>query len=60
MNLPAWVQVALNAPPVILLAALLLEAWLPIPARWKPSALIPLLQRLVRRVNPKQSSPKQQ
>mgnify|MGYP000296527315 FL=1 len=60
MNIPDWVRVALNAPPVILLAALLLEAWLPIPAKWKPSALIPLLQRLVRRVNPKQASPKQQ
>lgn len=60
MNIPAWVNTALNAPPVILLAALLLEAWLPIPARWKPSALIPLLQRLVRRVNPKQATPQQQ
>jgi adenosylcobinamide-phosphate synthase len=60
MNIPVWVQTALHAPPVILLAALLLEAWLPLPARWKPSALIPLLQRLVRRVNPPKTSPKQQ
>jgi adenosylcobinamide-phosphate synthase len=60
MIIPAWAVSALNAPPVILLAALLIEAWLPIPARWKPSALIPLLQRLVKRVNQKNASPQQQ
>jgi adenosylcobinamide-phosphate synthase len=58
--IPQEIRMFLDAPPVVLLAALLLESWIPIPARWKPSALIPLLQRLVKRVNRKNASGQQQ
>lgn len=54
------IEPLLNTPPLILLAAVLLESWLPMPARWKPSALVPLLQRLVSRVHRKNASPQQQ
>jgi adenosylcobinamide-phosphate synthase len=39
-----------TTPPLLLLVALLLEAWLPLPQRWKPSALQPIIQKLHQRV----------
>lgn len=39
-----------TTPPLLLLVALLFEAWLPLPQRWKPSALQPIIQKLLQRV----------
>lgn len=60
MNLPNWLIAFFNSPPAILLVALLLEALVPIPDRWKPSALLPLFDRLVKRVHHAYASTSQQ
>ena len=60
MALPDWVISFFHSPPALLLVALLLEAFIPIPSRWKPSALRPLLDRLVKRVHHAYSSTSQQ
>lgn len=51
---------ALEQPLSLLLLALLLEWWLPIPMSWRPSALVPLLGRLALKVNPKGRPARQQ
>lgn len=47
-------------PPFVLMVALLLETFIPFPARWKPSALVPALERLVQRVHHQYASHQQQ
>lgn len=47
-------------PPFVLMVALLLETFIPFPARWKPSALVPVLARLVQRVHHQYASHQQQ
>ena len=51
---------ALEQPLSLLLLAMLLEWWLPIPVSWRPSALEPWLARLARKVNPKGRAAAQQ
>lgn len=55
-----WIRISAATPPLILMVALLLEAFIPFPARWKPSALVPILERLVRRVHHQYASHQQQ
>lgn len=51
---------ALEQPLSLLLLAMVLEWWLPIPVSWRPSALVPGLSRLARKVNPKGRAATQQ
>ena len=59
VNSAHWLILA-EHPMAILTVALFLEWLLPLPVGFRPSALVPLFERLARKVNAKGNSPSQQ
>lgn len=60
MHQALTLETLVSQPLLIALVAVLLERILPLPATARPSALVPLLERLARKVNYRQSPPAQQ
>lgn len=60
MHQPLTLTLLADQPLLVALVAVVLEMVLPLPASVRPSALVPLLERLARKVNYRQSPPAQQ